>query len=84
MDKLYRLEFNVKQQCFHFADARDIPNTFGWFTVSENMTEKEYMIYECFLKRDFKEKYSKEYILKSISQLKVFWKELLNINLNIQ
>jgi len=84
MDKLYRLEFNVKQQCFHFADARDIANTFGWFTVAEYMTEKEYIIYECFLKRDFKEKYSKEYILKSITQLRVFCKELLDKNLNIQ
>ena len=84
MDKLYRLEFNVKQQCFHFADETNMANTFGWFTVAEFMSEKEYKIYECFLKRNFKEKYSKEYILKSISELRVFWKELLDNNLNIQ
>jgi hypothetical protein len=83
MSNFYRLEFNVEQQCFHFGDKSNIPNTNGYFTVSDYITEREFIVFECFLKRDFKKKYSQDYILKSMSQLSIFWEELINNNLNI-
>lgn len=83
METSYSLEFNVNQQCFHFASKFDKPDTYGWFTITNSCTEKEFIVFECFLKRAKKENYSKEYILQSFSELNIFWNELLKNNIVI-
>lgn len=35
-----RLEYNPNQEWpFHFAGKYDVPNTFGWHTIKENIDE---------------------------------------------
>lgn len=81
----FRVEFNEKGQAFHHAYAfqNKKPNTFGWKTVTEHCTDKEFMIFKAYLKREKKEKYTYEYVLKSFTELKSFWNELLNYNITI-
>ena len=83
MEATYRLEFNVKQQCFNLSNHNKDENTFGWFTITENCTEKEFIIFKCFLKREIKGEHTAEYILKSFTQLNRFWNQLLENRLVI-
>ena len=36
-EKLYRLEFNERQQMFHYENGRHEPDTFGWKTVCDEL-----------------------------------------------
>ena len=46
----YRLEFNEQQQCFHKADERDRPNTFGWFTVLPECTDGIFYAFKAYIR----------------------------------
>ena len=84
MEITYRLEFNEQQQMFHLDSTMATENTHGWFTVYENCTDTEFRIYESFVNRGSQKRLTKEYILKSANELKVFISNLLEYNLSIK
>lgn len=47
----FRLEFNEKQQAYHHAYKHqiNIPNSHGWITISDGMTDIEFTIFHCFV-----------------------------------
>jgi len=84
MEKTYRLEFNEKQQNYHLDNYTHEENTHGWFTVFENCTTLEFRIFESYVKRINKKKLTKEYILKSATEIKIFMANLLEDKLKIE
>ena len=83
MQPTYRLEFNEKQQYFHLDSYTHQPNTFGWFTISENCSELEFQIFEAYVNRAKIKKLTKEYLLKSSIELNAFQANLREYNLAI-
>ena len=77
--KYFRLEFNEKQQNFHhsYPHQKREPNTHGWVTIAEFCTDDEFFIFETFINRKRKKKISTDYVLKSFSELKTFWNDLI-------
>ena len=85
MEKLFRLEFNEKQQMFHhsYPGQGQEPNTFGWYTITEYCSNQEFLIFDAFIRCREKDKLTLEYVLKSFSELKTFYSNLLNYGLKI-
>jgi len=83
MKNSYRLEFNEKQQKFHLDNYTHSENSFGWVTIIENCTDKEFEIFESFINKSNKKSFTKEYLLKSVLELKQFIENLMEYNLNI-
>ena len=95
MEKLFRLEFNEKQQAFHHHYPHQThvkENSYGWKTIIENCSDDEFHILEAYLSRNVphhrsmakKERYSIEYILKSLSELQSFYSNLLEYKMSIR
>ncbi len=84
MEQTYRLEFNEKQQHFHLDNYTHEPNTFGWVTLTEHCTDKEFKIFEAFINRNKSKRLTKEYVLRSFTELKGFYKNLLEYGIEIQ
>jgi hypothetical protein len=57
------IEFNEKQQAWHFNSGNSIPNTFGWFTVFE-CTENEARLFVDIVEAIDKGKITQEWLLK--------------------
>lgn len=56
----YILEFSEEQQCFNLNDGRNEPNTNGWVTVFEHISEDEIVEFQKTLKwEDEKRKYKR-------------------------
>ncbi len=85
MNKTFRVEFNQTRQTFHhaYASQNTEPNTHGWVTICEHMTDEEFTIFECYIKRTNKSKFTTEYLIKSLDELKKFINNLLSYNINI-
>jgi hypothetical protein len=83
MEKLYRLEFNEKQQHFHLNNYTHEENTNGWFTVCKHCSDFEFKLFSSFIYSKKENKLTKEIILKSFSELKYFIKNLNDFNLHI-
>lgn len=81
MENLYRLEFNEKQQAFHLADHTTERDTHGWFTIFEYCSDVEFKIYEAFVYRIEKKKFTKEYLLKCAEEVERFTKNLMEYGL---
>jgi len=84
MEPTYRLEFNEKQQFFHLDDYTHEENTFGWFTITEHCTDIEFMIFEAYVNRVKKDKLTKEYLLKCLSEVTAFIKNVMEYGLSIK
>ena len=86
MEKLFRLEFNEKQQAFHHAypHQNKEPDTFGWHTVTDFCSDDEFHIFEAYVNRTKKRKLTLEYVLKSFSELKGFYSNLLEYKMSIR
>lgn len=80
---IYRLEFNEKQQKFHLDNKTHKENTHGWITISENCTDLEFKIFECFVNRTKKSKLTKNYVIKSLQECKKFVINLLEYGVKI-
>ena len=94
MEKLFRLEFNEKQQQFHhhYPHQTHVKENYqGWKTITENCSYDEWNIFEAYLSRNVphhrkmakKERYSIEYVLKSFSELQSFYSNLLKYKMSI-
>jgi len=81
---LYRLEFNEEKQQFHLDRFRHEENTHGWRTISDYCTDLEFKVFEAFINRKRKNKFTVEYLLKSKSELIRFWDILLEYHLDIK
>ena len=86
MEDLFRLEFNENQQCFHHAypQQKTEPNTHGWVTITDNCSDDEFDIFEAYVSRIKKEKLTLKYVLKSFSELKGFYSNLLEYGMIIR
>jgi hypothetical protein len=83
MEITYRLEFNEKQQHFHLDNYTHEQNTNGWFTITENCTDFEFKIFKAYVNRIKKGKLTKEYLLKSKSEVIVLLENLYESNLRL-
>jgi len=83
METTYRLEFNVKDQIFHMDDYRHVPYTAGYYTLREYCTDLEFMIFEAYINRTKKDRFSVEYLLKCLAELEVFLMNLTESNITI-
>lgn len=83
MEQTYRLEFNFNQQGFHLDRGSHEENTHGWVTIIEHCTDQEFKILEAYIARKKKEKLTVQYILESLSELKIFMANLAEYNLHI-
>ena len=81
MERTYRLEFNEKQQNFHLDNFTHEKSTHGWFTIFEHCTDVEFKVYEAFVNRIPNKKFTKEYLLKCASEVRVFTNNLLEYGL---
>ena len=83
--KTYRLEYNENQMYFHLDDYTHEPNTNGWFTIAEHCTDIEFQIFNAYLNRikNGRIVFEKEYLLKSISEVTIFLKNLAEYGLII-
>jgi hypothetical protein len=84
MGKLFRLEFNEKQQNFHHAypESNEEPDTFGWVTIAEQCSDEDFWVFESFVNRT-ERKLTKKYLIQQFSELRVFIKKLTEYNLSI-
>jgi len=78
MEKLFRLEFNEKQQHFHHAYPLQYtkPNTHGWHTITDFCSDDEWYIFEAYVNRTKKRKLTLSYVLKSFFELQGFYSNL--------
>jgi hypothetical protein len=83
-ERLYRLEFNETQQSFHLDNYTHDPDTHGWFTIADHCTDIEFWIFEAFVNRTQKQKLTREYLTRSLTELKGFLKNLSEYNLAIK
>ena len=81
--RLFRLEFNEKQQNFHLDNGTHKENTYGWVTITEYCTDLEFKILESYVNRIKKNKLSVVYIKKSLEELKQFMSNLMEYNITI-
>jgi hypothetical protein len=81
----FRVEFNEKQQGFHhsYKHQTSIPETHGWTTIIENCDRLEFKFFMCYIKRINKKKLTTEYLLKSLSEIKTLYNNLIENNLKI-
>jgi hypothetical protein len=70
----YTLEFNEKQQMFHFNDGSSKANTYGWFTLLDNVTSIEAYTFEAFAKRIPQDGgvLTKDYLMNQVKEYKRF------------
>ena len=80
--KLFRLEFNEKQQNFHLDNGTHKENTYGWVTITEYCTDLEFKILESYV-RIKKNKLSVFYVKKSLKELDQFMSNLMKYNITI-
>jgi len=84
-NRIYRLEFNEKQQGFHLENNPNHPeNHCGWFTIFQHCTDTEFRIFESYVNRIKKRKLTKKYLLKSADEIKVFMKNLIEWKIEIK
>jgi hypothetical protein len=81
--KLFRLEFNEKQQNFHLDNGTHKENTYGWVTITEYCTDLEFKILESYVNRTKKNKLSVFYVKKSLKELDQFMSNLMKYNITI-
>jgi len=81
--KLFRLEFNEKQQNFHLDNGTHKENTYGWVTITEYCTDLEFKILESYVNRIKKNKLSVFYVKKSLKELDQFMSNLMEYNITI-
>jgi hypothetical protein len=84
MNKTFRLEFNEKQQMFHHNYGQDLPETNGWVTIIEHISDEESVIFDCYINRTGKKKFTTEYLFKSRNELIKFTYLLMEYNINIK
>jgi hypothetical protein len=71
MEKRFRLEFNEKKQFFRLDNYTHEPNTNGWITVLDSITDKEYKLFKSVIDLIEPEKITEEFILSLIEKLKI-------------
>lgn len=79
----YRLEFNEQQQQFHLDDYTHEADANGWFTITEHCTDLEFKIFEAYVNRTKVDRLTKEYLLKSIDEIRVFINNLIEYKISI-
>ena len=95
MEKLFRLEFNEKQQMFHHHYPHQThvkEHSFGWHTITEYCSDEEFHIFEAYVNRDIphrrsmskKPRLTLEYVLKSFLELKSFMRNLDEYKISIR
>lgn len=84
MERTYRIEFNEKYQEFRLDNYTHCANKNGWFIILDNCTDLEVQIYTCYVSRLNKRKLTKEYLLKCVSEIKIFTNNLIEHNLVIE
>ena len=83
METTYRLEFNEKQQHFHLDNYTHDADMHGWFTITEHCSDMEFHRFEAYVNRTKVDKLTKEYLLKSLSEIKGFINNLMEYKLAI-
>lgn len=83
MEKIYRLEFNEKQQKFHHDNYTHEENTNGWFTILESATNIECMFFEAYVNSFEKKKFTKEFLLKCAKEVKAIFNKLIEFEIII-
>ena len=83
MERLYRLEFNEKQQNFHLDNYTHENDTYGWITIADHCSDLEFQIFDAFINCKGKKKFTNEYVLKTFSELKKFINKLMEYNISI-
>lgn len=84
-EMLYRLEFNENEQRFHLDYSKvNEENTNGWKTISENVTDLEWRVFESFIHRKGKKRHTYSSLLKDLDEVKVFWSNLIEWNIIIK
>jgi type IV secretory pathway component VirB8 len=78
MERTFRLEFNEKKQQFHLDNYTHEPNTFGWKTICEHITDKEWKFFNDHIKINKPKKYTVFYLRQKIEECK----RLANILIN--
>ena len=81
---LYRVDFNEEKQQFHLDKFRHEESAHGWRTILDCSTNSEFKVFEAFINRKRKKKFTVEYLLKSKSELIRFWDILLEYHLDIK
>lgn len=76
MERNFIVEFNESQQCFHHNYGNDKPNTHGWVTIKEDVSDFEYMVYKCFVDRVKKRKLTIKYLLQCLKEYEQFMDNL--------
>lgn len=83
MQKIYRLEFNEKQQKFHLDNYTHEPNTLGWFTITDHCSDFEFKVFEAYVNRAKNDKLTKDYLLKCLAEIIGLINNLQERNLHI-
>lgn len=83
MERIYRLEFNEKQQQFHLDNFTHEENTHGWVTIMGECTDLQFHILESFVNRVESKRLTKDYIVRCVKELKGFIDNLAEYNLHI-
>jgi hypothetical protein len=81
--RLYRLEFNEKQQHFHLDNYTHEPNTHGWTTIMEQCDDDTFKIYDSYVHRIKKKKINVDYLMLCKSEMDGFLTNLLEYNFDI-
>ncbi len=81
---IYRLDFNEENQTFHLDNYTHKAGTNGWVTICENCTDYEYKILLCYANIIPNKKLTEEYLLKCLSEVKIFLDNMIQYGLSIE
>ena len=82
MDKMYRLEFNEKQQ-LHLDNYSHEEQTHGWITVYKYCTDVEFWVFRSFLEANITGRKTNKNVLECANKCESFMKILVQNRLQI-
>jgi hypothetical protein len=83
MEIRYRLEFNEDQQLFHLDNGTHKEGSFGWITITPSFSSEDLIIFESWLRRSNRKKYTAKFLIKELTNLLFFRDELHKYGLQI-